>query len=180
MFKNYKFRNRALAKLRLKNSELRTAKEEAEQQANLKSQFFSTVSHELRTPLYGVVGLTSLLSEDFPNLRKNENFKSLNFSSKYLLSLINNVLQINKIESKNVKLELIPFNIKNLVNEVVNSFSFAINQNANIVHITIDADIPEVLLGDSVRLSQILMNLIGNAIKFTFKGKIEVEVQEGK
>lgn len=177
MFKNYKFRNKALAKLRLKNSELRTAKEQAEQQANLKSQFFSTVSHELRTPLYGVVGLTSLLSEDFPNLRKNENFKSLKFSSKYLLSLINNVLQINKIESKNVKLELIPFNIKNLVNEVVNSFSFAINQNANIVHITIDTDIPKVLLGDSVRLSQILMNLIGNAIKFTENGNIWIQLK---
>lgn len=72
MFKNYKFRNKALEKLRLKNSELREAKEEAEAQASLKAQFFSTVSHELRTPLYGVVGLTSLLSEDFPNLKKNE------------------------------------------------------------------------------------------------------------
>ncbi|WP_430409064.1 response regulator [Kordia sp.] len=176
MFKNYKFRNRALAKLRLKNSELRTAKEEAEQQANLKSQFFSTVSHELRTPLYGVVGLTSLLSEDFPNLKGNENFKSLKFSSKYLLSLINNVLQINKIESKSVKLERIPFNIRNLVNEVVNSFGFAINQNENNVHKKIDEQIPEILLGDSVRLSQILMNLIGNAIKFTESGNIWIQL----
>ncbi|WP_298420044.1 response regulator [uncultured Kordia sp.] len=176
MFKNYKFRNKALAKLRLKNSELRTAKEEAEQQANLKSQFFSTVSHELRTPLYGVVGLTSLLSEDFPNLKENENFKSLKFSSKYLLSLINNVLQINKIESKSVKLERIPFNIRNLVNEVVNSFGFAINQNENTVHKEIDTKIPEILLGDSVRLSQILMNLIGNAIKFTESGNIWIQL----
>jgi len=126
MFKNYKFRNKALHKLRSKNVQLREAKEEAEAQANLKAQFFSTVSHELRTPMYGVVGLTSLLSEDFPNLEQNENFKSLKFSSTYLLSLINNVLQINKIESQGVKLESIPFNVKNLVNEVVNSFSFAV------------------------------------------------------
>lgn len=184
MFKNYKFRTKALAKLRLKNSELRTAKEEAEQQANLKSQFFSTVSHELRTPLYGVVGLTSLLSEDFPNLKQNENFKSLKFSSKYLLSLINNVLQINKIESKSVKLGRTPFNIRNLVNEVVNSFGFAINQNDNKVHKIIDKQVPEVLLGDSVRLSQILMNLIGNAIKFTESGNIWIQLDlveiEGK
>lgn len=176
MFKNHEFRNKALAKLRLTNAELRAAKEEAEQQANLKSQFFSTVSHELRTPLYGVVGLTSLLSEDFPNLKDNENFKSLKFSSKYLLSLINKVLQINKIESKNVKLEPIPFNIRSLVSEVVNSFSFAINQNSNKVHQEIDLDIPEILLGDSVRLSQILMNLIGNAIKFTEKGNIWIQL----
>jgi len=172
MFKNHKFRNKALTKLRLKNSELREAKEEAEKQANLKAQFFSTVSHELRTPLYGVVGLTSLLSEDFPDLKENENFKSLKFSSKYLLSLINNVLQINKIESEGVKLQRIPFNIKSLVNEVTNSFSFALNQNKNNVHQTIDPKIPEILIGDSVRLSQILMNLIGNAIKFTESGNI--------
>ncbi|MFK7749993.1 MAG: response regulator [Kordia sp.] len=181
MFKNYKFRNKALEKLRMKNSELREAKEEAEAQANLKSQFFSTVSHELRTPLYGVVGLTSLLSEDFPNLKNNENFKSLKFSSKYLLSLINNVLQINKIESQGVKLESIPFNIRGLVNEVVNSFSFSANQNKNKVHQEIDARIPEILLGDSIRLSQILMNLIGNAVKFTEEGNIWIRLEsEGK
>lgn len=177
MFKNYKFRNRAISKLRLKNSELQEAKEEAEQQANLKAQFFSTVSHELRTPLYGVVGLTSLLSEDFPHLRENENFKSLKFSSKYLLSLINNVLQMNKIESQGVKLESIPFNIRNLINEVVNSFSFAISQNENQVHKEIDKEIPQILIGDSVRLSQILMNLIGNAIKFTESGNIWIRIE---
>ncbi|WP_420574049.1 response regulator [Kordia sp.] len=184
MFKNFKFRNRALSKLRLKNAELREAKDEAEAQANLKSQFFSTVSHELRTPLYGVVGLTTLLSEDFPNLRKNENFKSLKFSSKYLLSLINNVLQINKIESQGVKLEETPFNVKNLINEVANSFGFALSQNNNTVHQEIDPKIPKVLIGDSVRLSQILMNLIGNAIKFTESGNIWIRLkslgQDGK
>jgi signal transduction histidine kinase len=177
MFKNYKFRNKALEKLRSKNAELQEAKEEAEAQANLKAQFFSTVSHELRTPLYGVVVLTSLLSEDFPNLKENENFKSLKFSSKYLLSLINNVLQINKIESKGVKLERIPFNVKNLINEVVNSFSFAVSQNKNTVHQEIDPKIPEILMGDSVRLSQILMNLIGNAIKFTEAGNIWIRLE---
>lgn len=177
MFKNYKFRNKALSKLRLKNAELREAKEEAEQQANLKSQFFSTVSHELRTPLYGVVGLTALLSEDFPNLKENENFKSLKFSSKYLLSLINNVLQINKIESQGVTLGRTPFKIKSLINEVVNSFSFAINQNKNTVYQEIDPKIPTVLMGDSVRLSQILINLIGNAIKFTESGNIWIRLE---
>jgi signal transduction histidine kinase/CheY-like chemotaxis protein len=177
MYKNYKFRNKALEKLRSKNTELREAKEEAEAQGNLKAQFFSTVSHELRTPLYGVVGLTSLLSEDFPKLKDNENFKSLKFSSKYLLSLINNVLQINKIESKDVKLERIPFNVKNLINEVVNSFSFAVSQNKNTVHLEIDPKIPEILMGDSVRLSQILMNLIGNAIKFTEAGNIWIRLE---
>ena len=177
MYKNYRFRNKALSKLRLRNAQLQEAKEEAEQQANLKSQFFSTVSHELRTPLYGVVGLTSLLSEDFPHLQENENFKSLKFSSKYLLSLINNVLQMNKIESQGVKLEKIPFNVRNLINEVVNSFSFAISQNKNQVHKEIDAEIPEILVGDSVRLSQILINLIGNAIKFTESGNIWIRLQ---
>lgn len=106
-----------------------------------------------------------------------KNFKSLKFSSSYLLSLINNVLQINKIESQGVKLERIPFNVKNLVNEVMNSFSFAASQNKNKVHQEIDPKIPEILLGDSVRLSQVLMNLIGNAIKFTEEGNIWIRLE---
>ncbi|MFK7749994.1 MAG: response regulator [Kordia sp.] len=176
LFKNYKFRNSTLAKLRVKNIELREAKEETEKQSNLKAQFLSTVSHELRTPLYGVIGLTSLLSEDFPNLKESENFKSLRFSSSYLLTLINNVLQINKIDSEDINLLSIPFNLKKMIDEVVTPFSFAFNKNKNELHVEVDPRIPTVLLGDSVRLSQILINLIGNAMKFTESGNVWIKL----
>lgn len=177
LYRNYKFRNRALTKLREKNVELTKAKEEAEHFANLKSQFISTVSHELRTPLYGVVGLTTLISEEHPELKSNEYLKSLKFSSDYLLALINNVLQINKIESQGVVLENAPFNLRTLVHEVVNSFHYAVYQHNNKIHIDIDERIPEVFLSDPIRISQILMNLIGNAIKFTEYGNIWVQLQ---
>lgn len=160
-----------------KNSELLTAKEEAERLSMLKSQFFSTVSHELRTPLYGVVGLTSLLLDD-KSLKKHESdLKSLKFSADYLLALINDVLQMNKMESNQVKLENVSFNIQELILSIVNTFEFTRLQNKNKVHYSIDEKIPKNLIGDPVRLSQILMNLVGNAVKFTENGDIYINVE---
>ncbi|SKB93056.1 Signal transduction histidine kinase [Salegentibacter salinarum] len=177
LVKNNSTRKKLISQLKNKNSELITAKDEAERLSMLKSQFFSTVSHELRTPLYGVVGLTSLLLDD-KSLKKHESdLKSLKFSADYLLALINDVLQMNKMESKQVKLENVSFNIKELILSIVNTFEFTRLQNKNKVHYNIDEKIPENLIGDPVRLSQILMNLVGNAVKFTENGNIHINVE---
>ncbi|WP_103070575.1 tetratricopeptide repeat-containing hybrid sensor histidine kinase/response regulator [Aquimarina sediminis] len=160
-----------------KNKELISAKETAEQVSTLKSQFISTVSHELRTPLYGVIGLTSLLMEDPDKKKTNEYLESLKFSGDYLLALINDVLQLSKIETNEVKLEKVSFDIKTLIEGIVNSLHTKQKSNNNSVHINIDKKINTTLLGDSVRLSQILINLIGNALKFTKDGNIWVNVQ---
>ncbi|MBQ0732932.1 response regulator [Aquimarina celericrescens] len=160
-----------------KNKELISAKETAEQVSTLKSQFISTVSHELRTPLYGVIGLTSLLMEDPDKKKKTEYLESLKFSGDYLLALINDVLQLSKIETNEVKLEKVSFDIRSLIEGIVNSLHTKQKSNDNTVHIDIDKNINTTLLGDSVRLSQILINLIGNALKFTKNGNIWVSVK---
>ncbi|WP_062058932.1 tetratricopeptide repeat-containing hybrid sensor histidine kinase/response regulator [Aquimarina longa] len=160
-----------------KNKELISAKETAEQVSTLKSQFISTVSHELRTPLYGVIGLTSLLMENPDKKKTNEYLESLKFSGDYLLALINDVLQLSKIETNEIKLEKVSFDIKTLIEGIVNSLHTKQKSNKNTVHIDIDSKINTTLLGDSVRLSQILINLIGNALKFTRDGNIWINVK---
>jgi signal transduction histidine kinase/ActR/RegA family two-component response regulator len=163
--------------LNVKNNELRKAKEEAERLSILKTKFFSTISHELRTPLYGVIGLTSILMEDKTLVNHENDLKSLKFSADYLLALINDVLQMNKMESNLLKLENLTFNLKDLMHSIVKSFEFTRLQNKNAIHLEIDPKISLNLIGDPVRLSQILMNLIGNAMKFTERGNIWISTK---
>lgn len=160
-----------------KNKELILAKEEAERLSILKTKFFSTISHELRTPLYGVIGLTSILMEDKTLVNHEDDLKSLKFSADYLLALINDVLQMNKMESKLLKLENLSLNLKDLMHSIVKSFEFTRLQNKNAIHLEIDPKIPFNLISDPVRLSQILMNVIGNAMKFTERGNIWISTK---
>lgn len=176
LFRNNRIRQKLIGQLREKNLEFLAAKEKAEKLSMLKTRFFSTVSHELRTPLYGVVGLTSLLLEDNPNKKQVEDLNSLKFSADYLLALINDVLQMNKIESDLVQLENIPFRVKDLMNSIIKSFEFTRKQNNNEIVLEIDDDVPQVMVGDSVRLSQVIMNLVGNAVKFTERGKVWIKI----
>ncbi|TDN89250.1 signal transduction histidine kinase [Salegentibacter sp. 24] len=170
-------RKKLINELKERNNQLRDSRDNAERLSRLKTEFLSTVSHELRTPLYGVVGLTSLLLDD-KTLKKHENdLKSLKFSADYLLALINDVLQMNKMESNQVKLENISFNLEELVLSIVNTFEFTRLQNKNKMHYHIDHKIPVNLIGDPVRLSQVLMNLVGNAVKFTENGNIHINIE---
>jgi signal transduction histidine kinase/CheY-like chemotaxis protein len=164
--------------LEKKNTELIKAKKEAEALAKVKSEFISTVSHELRTPLYGVVGLTSILLEN-PNFSKKEHsiIKSLKFSGDYLLNLVNDVLQLSKIESKKVTLNKTSFKLRNLLENLKQSFEFQAEQNNNQIALEIDPKIPDNLSSDPVRLSQILINLVGNALKFTENDTVLMRVQ---
>lgn len=174
----YMYRSRKLFINRLKhnNEQLQQAKEEAEKLTKLKTQFFSTISHELRTPLYGVIGIASILLEDEQIKTHRGDLKSLKFSADYLLALINDVLLMSKMESKHIELEYAPFKLSTLLKSITRSFEFSLEQNNNKLHLDIDKNVPDNLIGDSVRLSQILMNLIGNAIKFNEEGNIWVEI----
>lgn len=174
LYKVNRDRQNLIEKLKVKNVQYRDAKIEAEKLSLLKTRFFSTVSHEIRTPLYGVIGLTSLLLEDKSLNKHKGDLKSLKFSADYLLALINDVLQMNKMESNEVKLENVVFSLKDLMKSIVNSFEFTRVQNKNNIVLDIDPKIPSFLIGDSVRLSQILMNLVGNAMKFTERGNIHI------
>ncbi|MES2576006.1 MAG: response regulator [Bacteroidota bacterium] len=184
LFKNNNFKKKANEKLSQTNIELLAAKEKAEEASILKSQFVSTISHELRTPLYGVVGITNMLLDEHKELAGSPHLSSLKFSARYLLSLVNDILQINKIEDNRIVLENLTFNISDEINMVKSSLSFIAKTNDNVVLVNVDPNIPEYLIGDKLRLSQIIMNLVSNALKFTKKGEVSINVNlvkvEGK
>lgn len=177
IFYMYRSRKQYIKRLKYNNEQLQIAKEEAEKLSKLKTQFFSTISHELRTPLYGVIGIASILLEDKQIKSHRGDLKSLKFSADYLLALINDVLLMSKMEAKHIELEYAPFKLSTLLKSITRSFEFSLEQNNNKLHLHIDHNVPDNLIGDSVRLSQILMNLIGNAIKFNEEGNIWVHIK---
>jgi signal transduction histidine kinase/CheY-like chemotaxis protein len=164
--------------LKVRNGQLEIAKNNAEKASELKSNFISNVTHELRTPLYGVVGLTSLLLKNNDLSEKDSKFlKSLKYSGDYLLNLVNDILQIGKIESQKIELKNVSVNIRVLLENLVNSFDYRLEETNNQIQIAVDKNVPEFIKCDNVRLSQVLINLIGNSIKFTEGGKIDVRVK---
>lgn len=176
LYRNNIFRKKVNDYLEDKNIELNIAKEKAEEASKLKTQFISTISHELRTPLYGVVGITNMLSDEHKELADSPHLNSLKFSARYLLSLVNDLLQINKIEENRVVLENLTMNITDEIKMVSNSLSYIASRNNNKIVTQIDSKIPEYLVGDKLRLSQILMNLVSNGLKFTQDGEVRIIV----
>lgn len=159
-----------------KNHQLKIAIDKAQDANKLKSQFVSTISHELRTPLYGVIGITDIIYDEHKELIDNKHLEALKFSANYLLSLINDILQISKIEESKMTVDNIDFNITKEVQAIGNALQFIANKNNVTIETKIDANIPKLVSGDQTRLSQILMNLLTNALKFTKNGKVLVEL----
>ncbi len=158
----------------IKNKELKKARDKAEQLTKVKSNFYSEISHELRTPLYAVIELSGLLLKENVNVKHKEYLESLKFSGNHLLSLINNVLQLNKVESGELKIENSNFDLKALISNIIDSLEYALRDSGNSIVLKYDDTIPSKMVGDSLKLSQVLINLISNAIKFTNNGTIEV------
>lgn len=178
LYRNYKRRIKINSELKAANEALFAAKIQAEEASRLKEQFISTVSHELRTPLYCVVGITDLLTDEHKELKDSKYIKSLRFSAKYLLSLVNDILQVYKIEDKKITLENTVFNLSDELNSILESVQFLAVKNNNKLRLDIDPGIPEFLIGDKVRLSQIFMNLITNSLKFTDNGTVKVVAKQ--
>lgn len=178
LYKNARLKRKHNDDLEKANAELQIAKERAEEASRLKSQFVSTISHELRTPLYGVVGITNMILDEHRELAGSQHLNSLKFSAKYLLSLVNDILQINKIEENRLTLESHAFNVADEVATIKNSLEFLAAKNNNELIAEIDTDIPELLIGDKLRLAQILMNLVSNALKFTRNGEVVISVEQ--
>lgn len=174
VYKNYLFKQKRNELLLKNNKEIQQAKEKAEELLILKSQFISTISHELRTPLYGVVGIIDIIKDENPKLAKSDYMKSLSFSANYLLSLVNDVLQLSKFESRVIKLEDNEFNIFDEVSAIFSSSNMIYNKNNNKITFDIDPNIPKNLIGDNSRLAQILINLLDNSLKFTNQGEVSL------
>lgn len=176
LYKNNNLRARANDLLQKKNDELTIAKENAEKASLAKAQFLSTITHELRTPLYAVTGLTHLLLEESPTENQKEHLNSLKFSGEYLLSLINNILDLNKLEARKVEILETSFNLEKRITDVLIALKNSADDKNTKLHFNFDPDIPKKLKGDPLKISQILINLIGNSIKFTENGGIWINV----
>ncbi len=141
----------------------------------LKSDFFTSISHEIRTPVNGILGLSELLSD---NSTPNQDYiKAIYANSKHLSSIVNDVLDIAKIEANKITFESIDFDVRKLVTSVLDSFIYLGKERGIVVSSQIDSEIPALVRGDSVKLSQVLYNLLNNALKFTKKGSIELIVE---
>ncbi len=159
-------------------AELIAAKELAEEAAKAKSSFISSVSHEIRTPLNAIIGLADLLmQEEGLNEVVAENLRSIKFSSDHLLGIINDVLDFSKLEEGKVNLDKTDFNLEQLVNETTKAVELKAREKGIPVAVRINPNVPQTVLADAGRLRQILLNLLGNAVKFTSEGHIDVYVK---
>jgi signal transduction histidine kinase len=174
LYKNNIIRNQNNLLLKEKNKELILAKNKAEKASKARSEFLSTVSHELRTPLNAINGITHLLLEDHPKKKQLKYLESLKFSGNYLTTFINEILEINKIDSTKVEVEHISFNLKELLFNIQGSLKELATANKNYFNLEIDKEIPDSLIGDPTKVSQIILNLINNALKFTQNGNVNV------
>lgn len=165
-----------LGKIKAYESQLHVAKEKAERSAESKESFLSTVSHELRTPLNAVIGLTHHMLQNEPREDQLEDLNILKFSAENLLNLINDILDLSKIEAGKVKLEKVVFNFKEIINSLKYSFQSQAEAKGLEFHVKVEDDVPESLMGDSVRLIQILANLLSNAVKFTTHGSVNMDI----
>ena len=152
-------------------------RESIEQSSFARDRFLATMAHEMRTPMNIITGLTHLLLEENPRLEQIEHLRTLQFSANNLVVFINDVLDYSKIEAGRITLEKRDFSIRKIFEEVMSRFRLPAEDKSIALNFTMDTKIPEMVSGDSVRLNQILTNLIGNSISSTEKGAIEINAK---
>lgn len=153
------------------------AKRNAENTAVMKSQFLANMSHELRTPLNGIVGIVNLLEKTNLSEKQKVYINAIHSSSNQLMGIINDILDLSKIEAGKVELEETEFDLYELIESVISIFEMKTTEKKIAISYSIEPNVPQFLLGDSVRLNQILYNLIGNAVKFTEVGGVMLNIE---
>jgi signal transduction histidine kinase/AmiR/NasT family two-component response regulator len=153
-------------------TELEVARERAEQASRAKGDFLSNMSHEMRTPMNAIMGMTSIGSNAQTIEKKDLAFSKIDTASRHLLGVINDILDMSKIEANKFELSPVEFNVRALLDRVVDVNTFKIRANAQVFDMKLDESIPPFLVGDEQRFSQVLTNLLSNAIKFTPEGGV--------
>lgn len=162
--------------LNLQRNDLIAAKEQAENASRVKSQFLSVVSHEIRTPLNAIIGVSNLLSIDDTIPKHAENIGVLKSSSQQLLHLINDLLDLNKLELGKMEADSEQLNIQKIAESIINMFAVSASQKGISLELNFDHRILQSLLGDDIKLTQTLTNLVGNAVKFTDSGFVRLTI----
>ncbi len=157
-------------------SDIHNQREVAEEASNAKSRFLSTMSHEIRTPLNAIIGLSHILNESNPKPEQKENLEALTHSGNLLLSLLNNVLDFSKLEVHEMKLEPVPTNLKEAMQQVQKIHEANAERKRISLGLYIPENLPQVWL-DIIRFNQVVNNLVSNAIKFTHKGEVNIKMK---
>ncbi len=157
--------------------ELRQAKEKAELAASVKSTFLANMSHEIRTPLNAIIGFTEVLQETPVSSTQQRYLQTISQSSRTLLHLLNDILDTAKLESGAMELEQTPFSLRQMAEDLVASFALIALRKGVQVQLNYAASCPSCLVGDALRLNQILSNLLSNAVKFTAQGQVSLDIQ---
>ncbi len=166
-----------LEQMEIQNVELDLAKKRAQEAARIKSEFLANMSHELRTPLNGVIGFTRQMLKTEMSVTQTDYLQTIERSANNLLTIINDVLDFSKLEAGKLVLEHIPFSLRETLDEVIVLLAPSAHEKGLELTLDVHNDVPEQVIGDSLRLQQIITNLLGNAIKFTETGNIDIRVE---
>ena len=171
--------NQSMQQQRLINI-LDASEKKVKEAAHIKEQFLANMSHEIRTPMNAMLGFTNLFHKTRLNSEQQQYVENIQASGEKLLAIVNDILDLSKIEAGMMRIEPAPFGLRPLLHSVQTMFSERVKQKNLYLEFSVDEDIPDVLEGDSVRLTQVLVNLLSNAVKFTLTGGIHVSVKNAE